>query len=167
MVPYRILILRHAEKSGIPDEDQPEDGPDLSSRGLARAAALAYLLPERFGPVDFLIAAAESRHSNRPIETIEPLARRLQLPINSKHPTADFQGLANALFDHGKYAGTSVLVCWHHGTIPELAAALKVTTPPASWPGEVFDRVWIITYSNGTTTFTNKPQCVLFGDSAG
>jgi hypothetical protein len=165
MPPSKILILRHAEKPGAPGEDQPSDGCDLSTRGFARAAALAYILPDRFGPSDFLVAAAESKHSNRPIETITPLAQRLSLPIESNHPDGDYQGLADALLSHDKYAGRTVVVCWHHGKIPDLAAAMGVSDPPQPWPAVAFDRVWAITFSGGNVVLSNLPQCVLFGDS--
>ena len=38
----------------------------------------------------------------------------------------------------------TVLVCWRHGKLPELAQALGVTPPQDPWPGSVFDRYWVI-----------------------
>ena len=39
-----------------------------------------------------------------------------------------------------------MLVCWHHGRIPELAAALGATKAPGRWGDAVFDRVWVVTF---------------------
>ena len=64
-----------------------------------------------------------------------------------------------------KYAGKTVLIAWHHGTIPDLAKALGVKDPPQKWQDEVFDRVWEITYSNGTASLKNLPEDALPGDS--
>jgi len=165
ILPAQILIVRHAEKPGLAEVDQESDGPDLSTRGFGRAAAMAYLLTERTGPIDFVIAAADSKHSSRPRETVTPLADRLNLQINLNHPQDDFQGLADAVFSHDKYAGKTPLVCWHHGKIPDLAAALGVVNPPRPWPPQEFDRIWVITFASPTATLSIVPQCILFGDS--
>src|SRR5258707_337996 len=76
--PRIILIIRHAEKPE--DSKEPKD-PDLSKRGFERAAALARVIPSNFPHPDFLIATKRSAHSNRPMETIEPLSRALHEEI--------------------------------------------------------------------------------------
>ena len=48
---------------------------------------------------------------------------------------------------------------------PKLATALGVPSPPA-WSGSVFDRVWVISYSNGTASLANDAQMLLYGDSS-
>jgi hypothetical protein len=57
-----------------------------------------------------------------------------------------------------------VLICWHHGKIPDLAKALGVFNPP-KWDGKVFDRVWQITYTKGKASLADLPQMLLYGDS--
>ena len=37
--------------------------------------------------------------------------------------------------------------------------------PPQKWQDEVFDRVWEITYNNGTASLKNLPEGALPGDS--
>ena len=75
-------------------------------------------------------------------------------------------GLRKELFGNKKYRGKTVLVCWHHGTIPALAKALGATGYPEEWKDEVFDRVWQITYDReGKATFTDRPQRLLKRDS--
>jgi hypothetical protein len=166
MPPSRILIVRHGEKPGDPGQDQPGDGDDLSTRGFARAAAMAFVLTEKFGPFDYLFAAARSHHSNRPIETLAPLSAQIRMDINDEYADDNYQNVANQLLSNGDYRGKSVLVCWHHGKIPKLAAALGVLNPPNPWPAEIFDRIWIMTFTGNTVIFDNKPQSILFGDSA-
>jgi hypothetical protein len=178
--PSQVLILRHAEK---PDND---DDPHLTSRGAARAAALPSLFlipptfptkPAPFAVPDFLFAAEESKHSNRPVETITPLSKVLgDQHIHHKHKDDDFQAVADELFSDGKYAGKTVLICWHHGKIPKLTRAIldKATNAatvkdqvPKHWADTVFDRVWQITFDGtGQASFNDRPQRLLFNDQA-
>ncbi len=163
--PAQILIIRHGEKPGDPGVDSEADGPNLSTKGYERAAALAFNIPAAFGKIDYLFATQESKHSNRPVETITPLAAALNLKINSDYADDDFEKIAEHILDHQKYSGERILICWHHSKIPQLATALHVAKPPSPWPDEVFDRVWIINYDAGKAVLTNVPQKLLYGDS--
>jgi hypothetical protein len=193
--PAQVLIIRHGEKLGDASDDK-DGGPDLSIRGSARAAALPSLFAStqpsqqscplssaqggfsatytpvnvagpspRFRTPQFVIATKASNHSNRPVETIVPVSAALGLPYDDKHEDADYCKVAQDLLANPKYAGAIVLVCWHHGNIPALAGDLGVTSPP-NWPGEVFDRVWQITWQGGLATLANQCQMLLYGDTA-
>jgi broad specificity phosphatase PhoE len=164
--PRQILIIRHAEKPGDPSVDDQSDGPNLSSRGQERAQALATFIPATFGSPDFLFATMVSPSSNRPVETITPLANGIGRDINSKHTDAEYDVVSDHLLNQTRYGGKLVLVCWHHGRIPDLAVALGAPGAPRHWPGTVFDRVWKIDYSSGKAVFSNLPQHLLPGDSA-
>ena len=157
--PQQILIIRHAEK--------PDDTKDshLTARGYARAAALVQYFSGSFSTADFLYATQKSSGSNRPVETLTPLATALHMTINSSIADADYATLAQQILTDPQYAGKMLIVCWHHGTIPALARALGVDKPPTSWLDAVFDRVWRIQYSDGQVIFDNLPQRLLFGDS--
>jgi broad specificity phosphatase PhoE len=72
-----ILVMRHAEKLADLTE------PDLPPAGYARAVKLATYIPGTFGTPDFIFSAAISKHSARPYETVEPLAKRTGKPINA------------------------------------------------------------------------------------
>ncbi|MEO8737166.1 MAG: hypothetical protein ABI380_11575 [Edaphobacter sp.] len=158
--PATILIIRHAEKL--------TDGRvDLSEAGYKRAA----LMPTLFAgaradlPVpQVLFATHLSKHSNRPVETITPLAAALKLPIDSTIMDDDYAALAKELLG-GKYAGKVVLVAWHHGKIPQLAVALGAQPPYTPWPDGQFDRIWRIDYKDGKATLRDLPQELLPGDS--
>ena len=76
---------------------------------------------------------------------------RWKLPIN--HDFADIETASLAkLVMSGNYAGRTVLICWHHGEIPHLAAAFGVVGAPKHWDEEVFDKVWQITWVDGVAT---------------
>ena len=170
-IPRQILIIRHGEKPGDPANDDAVSDVNLSTRGYERAGALAPYIPATFGAPDFLFATQASKHSNRPVETITPLAAALNLTIDAKHADDDYPQLADELLSNAKYAGKLVLICWHHGKIPKLTAALGGIPPVAKWPDTVFDLVWQINYTEGTTTPANIPvpsipQMLLYGDSS-
>lgn len=157
--PRQVLIIRHAEKSDLKTDA------DLNRRGYARAAALPALFPAHFEMPDFIFASRQSKHSNRPVETLTPLARALQLKINNTFADADYRFLAKTLLSNPIYAGKIVLICWHHENIPGLAHALGVKDAPSRWPEKQFDKVWRIEYPEGIPTLTELAQKLLPGDS--
>jgi phosphohistidine phosphatase SixA len=131
-----ILVMRHAEKS-----DDPLD-PDLSELGKQRAGKLADWLPTAIGKPQFLFATAPSKHSRRPIETLEPLASVIKVKIDSSFADQDYGALAHVLGHSDQYYGL-VLICWHHGNIPSLMNAFRAAdgTYPNPWRREVFDLI--------------------------
>jgi len=160
--PATVLIVRHAEKL--------TDGRlDLSPVGFKRAG----LMPKLFLPAgvradlpmpQVLIATHQSARSNRPVETITPLAEALKLPIETDLMDDEYGKLAANLLS-GRYAGKVVLVAWHHGKIPQLAEALGAKPPYKPWPDAQFDRIWRIDWVQGKAVLTDLPQGLLPGDS--
>ena len=191
--PGQVLIIRHGEKIGDPKKDNG-GGRHLSVQGSARAAALPSLFgptqsqlsckldpkvqnfigsyqqiplkgsAARFSTPNYILATQISKNSKRPIETVTPLATALNLPLNDGFADNDaaIQKMVNAVLND--YPGSVILICWHHGKIPDIAKALGVSKPP-KWNGKVFDRVWQITYSKGKAALKDLPQMLLFGDS--
>ena len=172
--PSQILIIRHGEKLGSADNDD-EGGPNLSPRGSARALALPSLFAPATPQTDCALADAEgsvkgtygkvaiqgnaprlampafvfatkaSHHSNRPIETVSGLTRRLQsaarrqpfrrrlLQSGAGHPDppeicgADRPGVLASRQDSVACPGAWCLaaaVLARHGFRPGLAAGL-------------------------------------------
>ena len=168
-----MLIIRHAEK--------PDAANDvgLSARGKERAQRLPELFvnstqrPMPFPRPDFIFATCNSDESHRPVDTVTPLSTKLHIPIDDKYKNKTttehnhgIQDLAHEIRRNPKYAGKTVLVCWHQGTIPELAHSLQAEEAPENWHSTVFDRVWQITYDNqGKAEFSDLPQRLLKGDS--
>lgn len=157
--PSVIYIIRHAEKPDSTDDS------DLAPKGVERAKALAETFPAHFSKPDFIVATAPSKHSNRPMETLAPLAAALHLKAADPFADDEVDKLAHELLTQPQYAGKTILICWHHGDIPALAKALGAKKVPDPWPENVFDRVWKLTFTAGTVQFENLPQRTLPGDS--
>lgn len=138
----RILLMRHAEKTGALDDIH------LSAAGQARAAALADYVPAAFGTPGFLIATSPSKRSIRPIETIAPLAARLGKQVTAVHADDAYGELAAELLWNPAFAGALIVVCWHHGKIPKLARALGAVrgSYPDPWSEGVFNVILDLTY---------------------
>jgi 2,3-bisphosphoglycerate-dependent phosphoglycerate mutase len=93
-----LYLVRHAHAEWSPDEDRP-----LSPRGQADAQAVADLLARHAIDAIYASPAARAR------QTIEPLAARLDLPIQTERdlrerelgdaPVADFQAAVRATWD--------------------------------------------------------------------
>ena len=133
----RILVLRHAEKTGDPMDI------DLSPAGAIRAQKLADYIPATFGTPQILIGTALSKHSDRPVETLTPLSQRMGLSIESYFGNEEWAELAHDLMVNPRYVGALIVVCWHHGTIPALMQSLGVSTGsiPNPWPDDVFNLI--------------------------
>src|ERR1700749_1670042 len=92
--PATVLLIRHAEKL-----DNGEI--DLSPIGFERAR----LLPKDFASCarpdlptpQVLFASPRSPHSNRPVQTVPPLAESLHLPIDNSFKNDDYAALASTL----------------------------------------------------------------------
>jgi hypothetical protein len=136
-----VLIIRHAEK--------PDDGPSLSLIGDRRARAYAQYFTKltiggKAAHLDAIFATADSAKSHRPRLTMGPLVKATKLPADYSFESEQVGALAAKV--RATMAGKTVLVCWHHGSVPELLAAFgakpDVLLPQAQWPDEVYD--WLI-----------------------
>jgi hypothetical protein len=176
----KIMIIRHAEKP--PDSGQPfgvtaqgnQDPESLVIEGWQRSGALACLFAPTSGPLQdpalatpqFLFASHSKSGggSNRPLETITPLASKLGL-IPQTHKKSDLEKVAADAMACGGVA----LVSWQHEDIPSIANLIvgNSTTVPQTWPGARFDVVWVFDLdpSSNSYSFKQVPQCLLAGDS--
>ena len=136
-----ILIVRHAEK--------PASGVELAPLGVMRS--LAYVqyfqhlkLDGQLVKVDDIICTADSKGSERPRLTIQPLSEALKLPLDNRFKDKDAALLGAEL--RAKPHGRAIVICWHHGEIPELIDALggnaAAVLPQSTWPDTVFG--WMI-----------------------
>ena len=95
-------------------------------------------------PAAALFATADSPESQRPRLTLEPLAKAANLPLDTRFASKQVAELADEL--RATQPGKCVLVCWHHGEMPDLLRALgaepEKLLPDGKWPGHVFD--WVI-----------------------
>jgi hypothetical protein len=144
--------------------------------GTYQPAAKAEAPAPRFPTPQRIVATKTSDNSSRPIETVTPISQALGLDIHADYGNADAEITAQANDVLKKYGGKVVLVCWHHGKIPQLAlsfgvpqAQIDTALGPAGkkWPGTVFDRMWMIDWDRGSANLTVKLQQLLFGDHPG
>lgn len=160
--PAQVIIIRHAEK--------PSTGDDLNAKGRQRAAALVpYFLEspevlEYKTPVAIYAQKSTEDHlSRRPVDTIKGLAKALNQEL-IQYPRADAMKMVKDIMAKPEYEGKMVLICWSHTGIPDMARAFGVKEVP-EWAGKVYDRAWIITFKNGTPSFRDVPQKLMYGDS--
>ena len=137
MAPKAVLVLRHAEKTGDP-EDQ-----SLAAAGKSRAKKLAEFIPDTFGKPDFIFASAITRHSARPYETMVPLSKTIGVPIDATVADNDYGVIAKLLRKKRRYADALVVVCWHHGQIPPMMHyfGAELESYPNPWDRDIFDLI--------------------------
>lgn len=144
-----IILMRHAEKPTDPSNT------NLSDAGYDRANEIAKWIPQQFGRnPDEIFAAADSKHSSRPSETVEPLSKDTNVPIDSSISNNNYSNLANEL-DNAKFDGQDIAIAWHHGNIVNLAKALGANPAsiPEKWNKNDFDDAIRIDYGpNGVPT---------------
>jgi hypothetical protein len=145
--PARILLMRHAEKTGRSDDIY------LSADGTKRAESLVSYIPRTFGRPDFIYAAARSKRSIRSIETVKPLAAALGLPVQHHIEDRRFDDLIAEIFAKPEYRGKTIVICWHHGKLPEIAALLgaPVGSYPDPWPSDCFNLIVDFRYGPSNT----------------
>lgn len=180
-----ILIIRHAEKpdgvtatavdvTGAPDSKSLTPTgwqragawaelfmPSLNQRALRRPTALfASTLAEHQDDVN--IGASKSR---RPLETITPLAAKLDLEVDRRFCKGSESELAQAISE----INGVVLVCWQHEAIFAIANALTPLPQglPTSWPGDRFNVILKFSRSdqNSQWSFEQIAPRMLAGDS--
>jgi Histidine phosphatase superfamily (branch 1) len=142
--PARLLIMRHGEKTG------DKSDPHLSPAGHQRAKTLVSYLPQQFGKPDFLIAAKTSNKSQRPYETLEPLAGELKLDIMDTFDDEETQALVEHLAK-AIYAGRFGVISWRHSDIPALLGALGAPdgSYPQPWDDAVYNLIVEMTFTDG------------------
>jgi hypothetical protein len=176
----KIMLIRHAEKP--PKDGAPygvtrtgeQSKESLQVRGWQRAGGLASLLAptdnhfERssLAKPQFLYASKPLRRkgSQRPIETITPLAEKLRIEIHSDYARFEFASMV----DHAFRRRGVVLICWQREYIPQIAALIlgQLDAAPETWPEDRFDLIWVFDLNRSATKykFRQVPQKLLSGD---
>lgn len=152
-----IVFFRHGEK--------PSGGyGQLTCQGLNRAFALPAVLTGKFGTPDVLYAPspaakvsdpAGSFYYVRPLATIEPLAIKLGMPVNTKYGYNAISSLQTALISTG-YANATIFVAWEHLQLQKLVQNIMnaygggVTVP--AWASTDYDSLYVLTVNYSGTT---------------
>jgi hypothetical protein len=148
-----ILLVRHAEKPGGGCTKDANGDVHLSPDGYARAQAYVNYFQtfkaetgdgtrSEAVQLDFLFAAKSGNSSHRPVETLTPLAEATNLPVNTDITDADYATTLIPALAGDRYANSHILICWHHGTLVQLAEGLlQVNDQPrpnlavtSTWP---------------------------------
>ena len=174
------MLIRHAEKPakdsapfGVTAEGE-RNKESLEVRGWQRAGALANLLAPNNGHFQhaslakpqFLFASKPLRRkgSRRPLETVTPLAQKLELRVNSGFQRSDIKSMIAEVFS----CKGVVLICWQREYIPDIASYIlgDKKTAPSDWPEDCFDMIWVfdLVPSSSKYTFKQVPQKLLGGD---
>ena len=111
-----LLFVRHAIALRRQDWTRDDDLRPLTPRGYQQAEALPALLEP------YAVDRILSSPSTRCVETVQPLAARLGLPVEEIEELAEGAG-AEALALLDGLAGT-IVVCSHGDVLPELVSAV-------------------------------------------
>ncbi len=140
----KVVIIRHAEK--------PDNGDNLSCKGLNRSLLLPAVLYNKFRVPEkiFIPSVNNGKSANqlRMLQTITPFAVKYNLKIDSKFDVDDAKDLAAAVMQSNGY----VLIIWEHDKIDNIVKALGVDTKGMKWGDNDFDSIWIINFKNGKGT---------------
>tara|TARA_B100000678_G_scaffold144689_1_gene120852 strand:- start:237 stop:845 length:609 start_codon:yes stop_codon:yes gene_type:complete len=129
-----VIFVRHAEK----DLTQL-DNPGLSDQGRVRVAELTRQLID--ADVVAGIDAIYSTSYRRNTETVQPLAKILNLEINYYNPTENEEVLENILDNH---KGKIILVVAHSDTVPILIADLGASKNVPPIAEHEYDNIYIV-----------------------
>jgi hypothetical protein len=127
--------------------------------------APAAIFATHYDPAGEATTSGGGTNSARPIETITPLSTALKVPINSDYADTDGDVKKLASQVTSGYDNQVVLICWHHGKLPELAGYLGISNPP-KWPQTEFNQLWEIDFSADPPTLTAHQENVLYTDAA-
>lgn len=129
-----LMFVRHAEQTSHDEEDPP-----LSDAGRRRAAELTRQLVD--ADVVAGVDAIYSTAFRRSLQTAQPLAERLGLPVNV-YDADDTEAVLEAILKAHK--GKIVLVVGHSNTLPTLIANLGASKKVPPIAQNEFDNIYII-----------------------
>ncbi len=130
-----MIFVRHAERAGPSAED-----PGLTPAGQRRAAELARQLVD--ADVVAGIDAIYSTPFRRTKDTAQPIAEKLNLPINIYDPTGDDEAVVDQMVKDHK--GKIILIVGHSNTLPTLIAALGASKKVPPIAEMEYDNIYII-----------------------
>eukprot|EP00884_Botryococcus_braunii_P005979 jgi/Botrbrau1/15382/Bobra.43_2s0012.2 len=185
----QIILIRHAEKEKFDKneakgtdngedvenhllKDRKEKNENLSYKGVCRAEFLATYFMEAnkpFNTPDVLYAMQQKGpgSSNRPFQTIAPLARRLGVNVRMPQTREYVRDLVEEILYDSNPAST-ILICWEHKWLIPMANYFGI--PAKAWSDSPLDKssnddrnyhtVWVITpLEEGLNFAVRIPDC--------
>jgi broad specificity phosphatase PhoE len=110
----KLYVVRHADAGHRGHGSQPDEARELSERGWRQAEAIGAALDDR--EITRLVASPFTRC----VQSLEPLAKALGLPVESDDRLAEGAGAAGALSVAAEVRGTDAVLCSHGDVIPDL-----------------------------------------------
>jgi len=140
----KIYLIRHGEKP--PKLPTGDDAPGLSTLGITRSQGLISVFdPTSIYNVKYIIAQHPHKHEKeaRPYETILPLSQSLAIVPDIDVERDDAAGAAQLCLQLASQKQGNVLLCWEHGVLGKIVAALGVTETVV-YPGDRYDVIWCV-----------------------
>lgn len=130
-----VYLIRHGEK--FKDSDKA----GLSARGIRRARCLRSVFGKRGHKIDFIMAQdfKPNGKRKRPFETVAPLAKALDIPLDHTCDRDDEKCAAKKIQKHARRS-ENVLVVWEHKRLSDIAERLGVTG--LSYPEKRYDVIF-------------------------
>jgi len=190
-LPSKIMIIRHAEKPpkhggdplDVQEDGEPGKGKSLIVIGWQRAGALnAFFAPYQSAPSnpaivtpDYIYAASPAGESQRPWETVTPLAAWLKYVQGTPqfNTTYTIGGGEPDLVTSVLALSGTVLICWEHDNImPNVMGAINDKVPISNYASipnpfpDVFYLVWVLDLDAAGTgyTWSSVNQNLMAGD---
>ncbi len=129
-----VIFVRHAEKAL-----QPAENPGLSETGKQRAAELARQLVD--ADVIAGVDAVYSTSYRRAEETVQPVARTLDLPIIS-YDASNTETIVDDIIRQHK--GQIILVVGHSNTVPAMIAHMGASKNVPEIHENEYDNIYIV-----------------------
>jgi len=129
-----IIFVRHAEQTSFDEADPP-----LSEAGQRRVAELTRQMADAdvVAGIDVIYSTPDKRST----ETVQPLADRLDLPVNI-YDSTDTEAVLEEILK--KHKGKIILVVGHSNSVPVLIANLGASKKVPPIARHEFDNIYII-----------------------
>jgi phosphohistidine phosphatase SixA len=143
-----LYLVRHAKAGSRRHWEGPDRERPLSGKGRRQAEGLVHLLADR--PVRRVLSSPYARC----VQTVEPLAEKLGLPVEETPALAEGASSSQAVTLLRDLAGTTAVLCTHGDLIPPvldtLAAIDGLPLPPgypfakgSTWELDVVNGRWL------------------------
>src|SRR3954468_14449896 len=116
-----VLLVRHAKAGDRSSWDGPDPLRPLSRKGQLQADALVVLLGNE--PITSILSSRYVRCT----QTVEPLARKLSLPVETHKALAEGASVSAGVKLLWAVAGTTTVLCSHGDIVPTMLDTLAHT----------------------------------------
>lgn len=135
-----VVIIRHGEEQSV--------GPNLNCQGWFRSQCIGNF----FTNFDYIFGMRQKKSSTscRGTNTLIPLSKNINIPIDICYAKGDEQQLVNKIM---KMKNKNILICWQHANISIIARLLGGKN--ISFFPDMFDVIWTI--KNGELSISKEP----------